>query len=113
MLDTVLHTLEREVGSDYQWPGNVRELEQAVRSIILTMHYQTGAGNAVDLTDVLHQSIEQESLRAQDLVASYCRILYEKYGTYEKVAQITNLDPRTVKKHISQPSLSTTHQQPY
>ena len=113
LLDTVLHTLEREVGSDYQWPGNVRELEQAVRSIILTMHYRTGAGDAVDLIDVLHQSIEQESLSAQDLVASYCRILYEKYGTYEKVAQITNLDPRTVKKHISQQSLSTTSQQPY
>ena len=77
------------------------------------MHYRTGAGDAVDLIDVLHQSIEQESLSAQDLVASYCRILYEKYGTYEKVAQITNLDPRTVKKHISQQSLSTTSQQPY
>ena len=108
LLETILQTLEQEVGPDYLWPGNVRELEQAARSIILTMHYRKGTGDAADLTDVLHQSIERESLSAQDLVATYCKIIYEKYRTYEKVAQITNLDPRTVKKHIKSQTISRT-----
>jgi transcriptional regulator with PAS, ATPase and Fis domain len=99
-LDTVLLTLEQEVGPDYHWPGNVRELEQAVRSILLTMHYRPGSGDAAHLTEVLHQAIEREQLSAQELVSSYCTILYEKYGTFEKVARITKLDPRTVKKHV-------------
>ena len=100
LLDPVLQTLEQEVGPDYHWPGIVRELEQAVRSILLTMHYRTGTGDAVQLTENLYQAFEREQLSAQDLVASYCIMLYEKYGTYEKVARITDLDPRTVKKHI-------------
>ena len=99
--ETVLHTLAREVGQDYHWPGNVRELEQAVRSILLTMNYRPGSGDAVRLTDVLHQAIERDALGVQELVAWYCRILYEKYGTYEKVARIARLDPRTVKKQIA------------
>ncbi|OGR15802.1 MAG: hypothetical protein A2X81_08165 [Desulfobacterales bacterium GWB2_56_26] len=32
--------------------------------------------------------------------ASYCRILYARPGTYEAVAKTTQLDRRTVKKHI-------------
>ena len=101
LTETVLQILEREVGSDYDWPGNVRELEQAVRSIILTLHYH---GNVSEISlgfkDELHLAVERESLNAQELVSAYCNILYRKYGTFEKVAKITNLDPRTVKKHI-------------
>ena len=100
LLDTVLRTLEQEIGPDYHWPGNVRELEQAVRSILLTMHYKTGTGDPAQLTENLYQAVEREELSAQELIALYCAMLYEKYGTYEKVAQITELDPRTVKKHI-------------
>ncbi|NNF45822.1 MAG: sigma-54-dependent Fis family transcriptional regulator [Desulfofustis sp.] len=101
LLETVLVTLEQEVGPDYHWPGNVRELEQAVRSILLTMHYRPGAGDAAHLTEALYHAIEQDKLSARELVSSYCTILYEKYGTFEKVARITKLDPRTVKKHCS------------
>lgn len=99
LLDTVLQILEKEVGPDYEWPGNVRELEQAVRSILLTMHYHRDR-DGVGLTDELHLAIEQEALNAQELVSSYCRLLYKKYGTFDKVARITSLDPRTVKKHL-------------
>lgn len=101
LLDQVLAILEKEVGKDYDWPGNVRELEQAVRSILLTKHYEGSsrqtAGNELDF----HAAIDAESLDAQRLISGYCRILYQKYGTYEKVALITKLDPRTVKKHIA------------
>jgi hypothetical protein len=98
-LDVVMSTLEKEVGLDYDWPGNVRELEQAVRSILLTLHYNRDRGGG-GLTDELHKAIERESVNAQDLVSIYCTMLYRKYGTYEKVARITCLDPRTVKRHV-------------
>ena len=100
LLAVVMTTLEGEVGLDYQWPGNVRELEQAVRSILLTLHYSNNNSYEVDGTNELHLAIERESVSAQELVALYCSLLYRKYGTYEKVAKITNLDPRTIKKHI-------------
>ena len=100
LLDIVMHILEREVGLNYGWPGNVRELEQAVRSIILTLHYNKNPSAALSYTNEIHRTIERESVKAQDLVAIYCSILYRKYGTFQKVAQITDLDPRTVKKHI-------------
>ncbi len=101
LLDQVLDILDKEIGMDYDWPGNVRELEQAVRSILLTKHYTRNRREAVEYELNFHQEIDAESLDAQRLVSVYCSILYEKYGTYEKVARITNLDPRTVKKHIA------------
>ena len=101
LLAQVLDILEKEVGADYDWPGNVRELEQAVRSILLTRHYVRDRSEVAEYELNFHQAIDAESLDAQRLVSSYCQILYTKYGTYEKVAQITNLDPRTVKKHIA------------
>lgn len=100
LLDQVLAVFNSEVGRDYDWPGNVRELEQAVRSILLTKHYVRDRSRAAGYEFDFHRAVDAESLDAQGLVSGYCRILYEKYGTYEKVAQITNLDPRTVKKHI-------------
>ena len=48
----------------------------------------------------LTESIEQGSLDAQQLLTQYCTVLHRKHGTFEKVAQITKLDRRTVKKHI-------------
>jgi hypothetical protein len=104
LLDRVMHTLESEVGLDYDWPGNVRELEQAVRSILLTLHYNKNPSGAGGYTNELHRAIAKESANAHELVSIYCSILYRKYGTYMKVAEITDLDPRTVKKHIQNQS---------
>jgi len=100
LLDTVMGILARDVGPDYDWPGNVRELEQAVRSILLTLHYSRNRSGAAGYTDEIYRAVEKEAVNARELVSIYCSILYRKYGTYEKVAQITNLDPRTVKKNV-------------
>jgi len=100
LLDKIMQLLEREVGLNYDWPGNVRELEQSVRSILLTLHYNKNTSGTLGYTNELHRAIERESVNAQGLISIYCSILYRKYGTFEKVAKITNLDPRTVKKHI-------------
>jgi hypothetical protein len=101
LLQLMLQILEREVGPDYHWPGNVRELEQAVRSILLTLHYRGNTGGVpAGLMGQLQIAIERESVSAQELLSSYCYILYQRHGTFGEVAQITKLDPRTVKKHI-------------
>jgi hypothetical protein len=45
-------------------------------------------------------ALENGSMTAQQLLSAYCRILYERLGTYEAVARATELDRRTVKKYI-------------
>ncbi len=99
MADVVLDTIQKTVPEDYAWPGNVRELEQAARQIILTgrCSFETGnAGSPAGLAD----QINNELFDARELVDHYCKLLYERHGTYEEVARITGLDRRTVKKHV-------------
>ena len=88
---------------DYAWPGNVRELEQAVRRILLTGDY-TGSARpkSTSLREQLVAGIEAGTLDADALLAGYCRVLYEREGTYEAVARRTNLDRRTVKRYLQQ-----------
>jgi len=93
----------KEVGPEYKWPGNVRELEQAARRILLTKHYQ---GDLCDNSPEIEKTkfikdVEDGTIAAQDLLTSYCKMLYVKFGTYEKVAQVTKLDRRTAKKYIT------------
>jgi len=92
-----------EVGQEYKWPGNVRELEQAARRILLTKHYQGDQceASAETVPAKFLKDIEDGNITAQDLLTSYCKMLFGKYGTYEKVAQITKLDRRTAKKYIT------------
>ncbi|MHC4854994.1 MAG: hypothetical protein ACYS72_01150, partial [Planctomycetota bacterium] len=48
----------------------------------------------------LADRIESGTLTADELLDSYCKILYDRHGTYEQVAKLTALDRRTVKKRI-------------
>ncbi len=98
----VRETLNRDLGLHYNWPGNVRELEQAVRRIIITLHYRgdTTASSTIEPTERLLAGIEAGSMNAQELLAEYCGLLYRRFGTYEDVARTTGLDRRTVKKYV-------------
>ena len=99
----VKRIIDRRLGKDYQWPGNVRELEQCVRSVLLRRDYRGKEGNApgkMDLSDSLCHGLGEGSISVPELVSGYCRLLYQTHGTYEKVARVTGLDRRTVKKHI-------------
>ncbi|MCP4669703.1 MAG: sigma-54-dependent Fis family transcriptional regulator, partial [Desulfobacula sp.] len=97
----IKRTIDRQLGKDYQWPGNVRELEQCVRSIVLRRDYKgKGEQKNLDLTEKLIQGISKQSIPVSYLVSGYCKILYDRLGTYEKVARLTGLDRRTIKKHI-------------
>ena len=98
---TVEEAILRAVGPDYPWPGNVRELAQAVRRVLLTGRYAGGLGTKpTNERDRLLAAIQNQSLNAEQLVAGYCALLYAKSRNYEDVARRTNLDRRTVKKHV-------------
>lgn len=97
----VVTALSRSVPTSYPWPGNVRELEQAVRRILVSGDYR-GETPAVasDARQAFLATVEAENLDAQQLLAGYCRLLYQRHGTFEEVARRANLDRRTVKKYL-------------
>jgi len=78
-----------------------RELEQAVRRILLIRRY-AGDHKAVapDLRSQLVAGIEHGTLDADKVLSVYCRLVYERHGTYEEVARRTKLDRRTVKAYL-------------
>ncbi len=97
----VKDVIRKHLGPNYEWPGNVRELEQCVRRVLLNRTYSGDRKkNLGDLEARLVSGIEEGSLDAQKLLSGYCRLLHDRLGTYEDVAKRTNLDRRTVKKHI-------------
>ncbi len=101
LVDMVRDVILRQLGGDYPWYGNVRELEQCVRRVLLRKTYEGDkAHSAPDLKSRLMAGIELGNLAVHDLVAGYCKLLYERYGTYEEVARRTALDRRTVTKYI-------------
>jgi transcriptional regulator with AAA-type ATPase domain len=105
LLRKVKRIIDRELGPDYSWPGNVRELEQCVRSVLLRRDYKGKKENEkepADLYGQLAKGMAEQTIKANDLITGYCRLLYEQHGTYEKVAGLTGLDRRTIKKYITQ-----------
>jgi DNA-binding NtrC family response regulator len=91
------HRLHAGLPGDYAWPGNVRELEQAIRRICLTGVYH---GQQKSSMPTWTNRLQEPEPTAQDLLASYCRELYSRHGSYVEVARITALDRRTVKKYV-------------
>lgn len=91
--------IRTDVGSEYAWPGNVRELEQCVRRILLGQGYAPQP-SAREEGPLDLRAVESGSLTAKSLLAGYCAMLYAKHGSYEEVARRTELDRRTVKKHV-------------
>ena len=99
----VKRIIDRRLGKNYQWPGNVRELEQCVRSVLLRRDYkgkQKEEEETISLQQKLLQGISDRDISMSSLVSGYCKLLYDDAGTYEKVAKLTGLDRRTIKKHI-------------
>ncbi|MCP4453152.1 MAG: sigma-54-dependent Fis family transcriptional regulator, partial [Planctomycetes bacterium] len=102
LCQTVRQVIDTRLGRDYAWPGNVRELAQCIRRVIIKQDYQGNQPSqaAVPATDALADQMRAGRLRAEDLVAQYCQILYKRLGTYEEVARRTDLDRRTVKRYV-------------
>jgi sigma-54 specific flagellar transcriptional regulator A len=101
IVESTLEVIGRQLGMEYDWPGNVRELAQCIRRVIIKRDYQPDICNGrLDAKAEIAEQIYDGEVTAQRLLATYCNLLYEKHGNYEKVAQITGLDRRTAKKHI-------------
>ncbi|MEO0324533.1 MAG: sigma 54-interacting transcriptional regulator [Myxococcota bacterium] len=94
----VREAIARDLPPDYRWPGNVRELEQVVRRVMISGRC-TGAPLAHAETSQPADGLGPER-SARELLDAYCASLYARHGTYEAVARITQLDRRTVKKHV-------------
>ncbi len=102
LIKTVKEVIDKNLGKDYPWPGNVRELAQCVRRVAIKRDYTGDTAIASqDAKTRLFTEIDSGTLNAQNLLAAYCTILYQKHGTYEQVARRTQLDRRTVKKYIN------------
>jgi hypothetical protein len=79
----------------------VRELEQNVRRVLLTGRCgNASAERTGDATTSWLTEIAARTIDAERLLALYCDALYTQHGAYEKVASITGLDRRTVKRHV-------------
>jgi DNA-binding NtrC family response regulator len=104
LFNRIQRAIADSVPADYDWPGNVRELEQCVRRVLLTNRYDPckGAVPREGGQQELFDQIERGSLNAQDLVAGYCALLYERHKTFAEVARRTELDRRTVKKYLDE-----------
>ncbi|MCK5849956.1 MAG: sigma-54-dependent Fis family transcriptional regulator [Kiritimatiellae bacterium] len=99
----VIKIINRDLKQDYAWPGNVRELEQCIRKILLTNNCKENSKPVTtDLRSTIAGNIDSGTYRAQDLLIDYCRLLYNRHGTYEEVARRTDLDRRTVRKYVVQ-----------
>ncbi len=101
LVEMVRKAVLQQVGKTYIWPGNVRELAQCVRRILLNRSYKSimissSHGTGSQLSD----KMEKGDIDAQNLIKGYCRLLYDRFGTYGEVARRTKLDRRTVKKYI-------------
>ncbi|MFI4910370.1 MAG: sigma 54-interacting transcriptional regulator [Sedimentisphaeraceae bacterium JB056] len=95
LCDIVKEVIDKNLGADYYWPGNVRELEQCVRRVIIKRDYSPQALQMQKNGDVFAQN-----LPVLELLSQYCTYLYNIHKNFEKVARITNLDRRTVKKYV-------------
>ncbi|MDH4201740.1 MAG: sigma 54-interacting transcriptional regulator [Phycisphaerae bacterium] len=101
LTDRVMDVITTQLGGiAYAWPGNVRELAQCIRRVILKHSYEGHTPKARSRLDDLIGGIESGTLTADEVLDSYCKILYDRHGTYEQVAKLTALDRRTVKKRI-------------
>jgi DNA-binding NtrC family response regulator len=100
----VAEWITKHLGPRYPWPGNVRELEQCFRNVVIHGSYTPavaarGTGTEWESTA---RAIRDGELTAEELLRRYCRIVYDRCGSYEQTAKLTGLDWRTVKKKLSQ-----------
>jgi predicted DNA-binding protein (UPF0251 family) len=48
----------------------------------------------------LAQRIERQELTADELLQAYCRLVYQRWGSFEQAAKRLQLDRRTVRAKV-------------
>jgi len=69
--------------------------------VLLTQSCSPDTRERTDESAGLAGALAGGSLTADELVARYCALLYERHGTYVEVAKVTGLDRRTVRKYVT------------
>jgi DNA-binding NtrC family response regulator len=93
--------IAEHLGRDYAWPGNVRELSHCVSNVLIHRNYRPAAtGRADAWQDRLVQRMLGGELQAEDLLRSYCTLVYARTGSYVEAASRLGLDRRTVKSRV-------------
>ena len=99
LANEALSWITKNLGLNYSWPGNFRELEQCVRNILIKGNYVPP--EIIEQTkNSIDDQIRNGALTADELLAKYCSVIYEKTGSYIETAKILKLDRRTVKSKI-------------
>ena len=104
LVNEILTWIHERLGSDYAWPGNVRELEQCVRSYLLRKEYVPIT--AASEKSPLHEGLDKCELTADELLTTYCTVIYSRTRNYVATARQLGLDRRTVKAHIDEQLLA-------
>jgi DNA-binding NtrC family response regulator len=103
LAEQVLQAIERSPGRAYRWPGNFRELEQCVRSVMLRGEYRPAAAPASgDPRRRIADQIVAGAFTADDLLRTYCTLLYAADRNYARVAARLGIDRRTVKAKVDE-----------
>jgi transcriptional regulator with PAS, ATPase and Fis domain len=97
----VLAWINENLGDAYAWPGNIRELQQCVSNILIRGRYQPFSLTLMeDPMQSLRQATLDAKMSADTLLNQYCKLVYDKLGSYEAAATQLGLDRRTVKKRV-------------
>lgn len=92
--------IRQNLGPSYTWPGNYRELEQCVRNYLIRKDYRPVLGRAVSGPGSLSDDFLNGRLTGEELLRSYCVLVYKQTGSYEATARRLGLDRRTVKSKV-------------
>ncbi len=98
--EEIAKAIRSSLGEEYGWKGNIRELEQVIRRYMLTGSCDITRPAAPLKKGSLEESIRKGDLSLDDIRSIYCQMLYDQYGSWEKVARIGGIDRRTVKKLV-------------
>jgi transcriptional regulator with AAA-type ATPase domain len=93
-----LDWIERNLGSEYEWPGNYRELEQCVRNLMIRREYRPARARAA--AEGIFGPALRGAVTADELLRTYCTLVYSQTQSYEATARRIALDRRTVKAKI-------------
>jgi DNA-binding NtrC family response regulator len=102
----VLGWVHQHLGDDYGWPGNFRELEQCVRNVLIRGEYRPLRKMAGSSRDRLADDFLAGSMSADDLLRSYCTIVYAQTGSYVETASRIGVDRRTVRGKVDRELLA-------
>jgi transcriptional regulator with AAA-type ATPase domain len=108
LADEILNWIESNLPPDYPWPGNFRELEQCARNIMIRRSYQPERLRESSGGQNLSRQLEEGCLTADELLGRYCRLVYERTGSYQETARRLELDHRTVKSRIQKGAVPDT-----